>query len=57
MACIEKIDFPKAFFYCDPPYPEETRASKNDYKFEFTTEKHIQLSEKLHSIEGASHDK
>ena len=52
MACIEKIDFPKAFFYCDPPYPEETRASKNDYKFEFTTEKHIQLSEKLHSIEG-----
>lgn len=52
MDCIEKIDFPKAFFYCDPPYPEETRASKNDYKFEFTTEKHIQLSDKLHSIEG-----
>lgn len=52
MDCIEKTDFPKAFFYCDPPYPEETRASKNDYKFEFTTEKHIQLSEKLHRIQG-----
>ena len=50
--CIDKVDFPKAFFYCDPPYPEETRASKNDYMFEFTTEKHIQLSEKLHKIEG-----
>ena len=50
--CIDKLDFPKAFFYCDPPYPEETRASKNDYKFEFTTEKHIQLSDKLHKIEG-----
>lgn len=50
--CIDKIDFPKAFFYCDPPYPEETRASKNDYKFEFTTENHIQLSDKLHNIQG-----
>jgi DNA adenine methylase len=52
MDCIEKIDFDKAFFYCDPPYPQETRASFNDYKFEFSTEKHIQLSEKLHSIKG-----
>lgn len=50
--CIDKIDFPKAFFYCDPPYPEITRNSKNDYKFEFTTDDHIQLSEKLHSIQG-----
>lgn len=24
----------------------------NDYKFEFSTDKHIALSEKLHSIEG-----
>lgn len=50
--CIDKIDFEKAFFYCDPPYPKETRASFNDYKFEFTTENHIQLSEKLHKIKG-----
>lgn len=50
--CIEKIDFEKAFFYCDPPYPEETRASFNDYKFEFDTEKHIQLAKKLHEIKG-----
>lgn len=50
--CIEKIDFPKAFFYCDPPYPKETRKSFNDYKFEFTTEDHEQLAEKLNNIQG-----
>lgn len=50
--CIDKLDFEKAFFYCDPPYPKETRASFNDYKFEFTTEDHIKLADKLHSIKG-----
>lgn len=50
--CIDKIDFKNAFFYCDPPYPKETRASFNDYKFEFTTQNHVDLSEKLHSIKG-----
>lgn len=49
---IDRLDFKKAFFYADPPYPEETRASYNDYKFEFTTDDHIRLSEKLHSIKG-----
>lgn len=50
--CIERIDFPGAFFYCDPPYPQETRASFNDYKFEFSTEMHIDLAKKLHEIKG-----
>ena len=50
--CIDRIDHPKAFFYADPPYPEESRKSKNDYKFEFTDDDHRLLSEKLHSIEG-----
>jgi len=49
---IDKIDFDKAFFYCDPPYPKETRESFNDYKFEFTTANHHILSEKLHNIKG-----
>ncbi len=52
LECIDKIDFSGAFFYCDPPYPSETRKSFNDYKFEFSTEKHIELSNKLHSIKG-----
>lgn len=50
--CIERIDFKGAFFYCDPPYPYETRASKDDYLFEFTTEQHEQLAKKLHTIKG-----
>lgn len=31
--CIDKLDFKEAFFYVDPPYPKESRASFNDYKF------------------------
>ena len=50
--CIDRLDFKDAFFYCDPPYPYETRASKNDYLFEFTTKQHEQLAEKLHTIKG-----
>lgn len=50
--CIKKIDFPGVFFYVDPPYPLECRASSNDYKFEFSTDDHRKLSEHLHSIEG-----
>jgi len=49
---IQKTDFKKAFFYCDPPYPKESRASFNDYKFEFSTKQHEDLAEVLHSIKG-----
>jgi len=49
---IQKIDFDNAFFYCDPPYPKETRNSYNDYKFEFTTADHEQLADILHNIDG-----
>lgn len=48
--CIDKLHFDKCFFYCDPPYLEDVRKSKNDYKFEFSTADHICLSEKLHSV-------
>lgn len=51
-ACIDKIDFPEAFFYVDPPYPLECRASSNDYKFEFSNDQHRELAKRLHSIEG-----
>ena len=50
--CIDKTDFDKAFFYVDPPYPANCRASKNDYKFEFFDEHHEHLAEKLHNIQG-----
>lgn len=50
--CISKIDFHGAFFYVDPPYPLECRASSNDYKFEFSEEQHRELARRLHAIEG-----
>lgn len=50
--CIDRLDFPNAFFYADPPYPLECRASSNDYKYEFSDDKHRELSDRLHSIKG-----
>lgn len=52
LECIDRIDFDGAFFYLDPPYPYETRASKNDYAFEFSTEQHIALAKRVNSIKG-----
>lgn len=49
---LPRIDFPKAFFYVDPPYPKQVRASYNDYRFEFTDQDHIDLAAALHSIKG-----
>jgi len=51
-ACIDKIDFKQAFFYCNPPYSKRSRKSHNDYKYEFNDEQHFQLSEKLKTING-----
>lgn len=55
MTAIDRIDFPGAFFYCDPPYPLESRGSNHkggDYCFDFTDEDHERLAERLHRIEG-----
>ncbi|TQI71795.1 DNA adenine methylase [Gramella sp. Hel_I_59] len=50
--CLERIDFPEAFFYADPPYPNESRSSHDDYKFDFTDADHYELAERLHEIQG-----
>jgi DNA adenine methylase len=40
----KQCDDQETFIYCDPPYPIETRSSKNTkYKFDFTNEDHISL--------------
>lgn len=52
LTAIDRLDFPGAFFYCDPPYPQECRNSKNGYAFEFSDEQHRELSERLHRIAG-----
>lgn len=50
--CIDRLDFPDAFFYCDPPYPGESRSGSHDYRFDFTDEDHRRLAERLHRIKG-----
>lgn len=50
--CIDRLDCRTVFFYADPPYPAECRASYNDYKFEFSDENHRDLADKLHKIDG-----
>lgn len=49
---IRTLDFPGAFFYCDPPYPRDVRNSFNDYRYEFQVKDHEDLSAMLHSIQG-----
>lgn len=49
---IFDIDYPGAFFYCDPPYPLDCRKSHNDYKYDFKKSDHEDLAEILHSIKG-----
>jgi len=50
--CIDKIDFDKAFFYCDPPYHKQSRNSYDDYKFEFSDTDHEELADRLNNING-----
>lgn len=52
-AAIDKLDFDGAFFYCDPPYPAESRSGRGkDYRFEFSDGDHEMLAWKLHQIKG-----
>lgn len=49
---IERYDSPETLFYCDPPYPHESRGDSNAYEFEMTDEEHTELAEKLHTVKG-----
>lgn len=46
------VDDPAAFFYCDPPYPKESRCSFNDYTFDFSNDDHHDLAAVLHALTG-----
>lgn len=53
--CISRLDGPNTFFYCDPPYPIESRGSHDrgkDYAFDFKDNDHEQLAWELHKIKG-----
>ncbi len=49
---IERYDSPDTLFYCDPPYPHESRGDSKAYGYEMSNEEHVRLSRILRGIQG-----
>ncbi len=49
---IRRYDSPETLFYCDPPYPHDSRGDSKAYQYEMTDLEHIQLHEALSSVQG-----
>jgi DNA adenine methylase len=49
---IRLYDSKDTLFYCDPPYPHETRGDAKAYGFEMTDEDHRKLAALLSKIKG-----
>jgi DNA adenine methylase len=54
LVVIERYDSPQTFFYCDPPYPAETRGrwKTHAYAHEMTGDQHRELAYVLANITG-----
>ncbi len=48
---IKRYDSPETLFYCDPPYPHESRGG-TAYGFEMTDDEHRELAQVLHNVKG-----
>ena len=49
---IKLYDSEDTLFYCDPPYPHESRGDSNAYGFEMTNREHEKLAELIKSLKG-----
>lgn len=49
---IRRYDSPDTLFYCDPPYPHETRGDAKAYQYEMTDAEHIMLAQLLGSVKA-----
>ena len=49
---IEQQDTSDTLFYCDPPYPHETRAVKKLYEHEMSYKDHVKLLDTLKNCKG-----
>jgi DNA adenine methylase len=49
---IKLYDDKDTLFYCDPPYPHETRGDDKAYGYEMTDKEHTKLAEVLKEIRG-----
>jgi DNA adenine methylase len=49
---IRRYDSEETLFYCDPPYPHETRGDSKAYRYEMTDDDHRALAKVLRSVKG-----
>ncbi len=50
---IERYDSEETLFYCDPPYPHDSRLDTDAYaQYEMTDDDHCDLAKVLHSVKG-----
>lgn len=49
---IRRYDSKETLFYCDPPYPHDSRGDSKAYGYEMTDQDHRELAEVLHNVEG-----
>lgn len=49
---IELYDDKESLFYCDPPYPHESRGDSKAYGFEMTDDEHTKLAKVLRNVKG-----
>jgi DNA adenine methylase len=49
---IQRYDSTETLFYCDPPYPHDSRSDVNAYGFEMKDTEHRALAEVLHNVQG-----
>lgn len=49
---IRRYDSDETVFYCDPPYPHDSRTDTNAYGYELTDEEHRSISDVLRNVKG-----
>ncbi len=49
---IRRYDSAETLFYCDPPYPHESRGDRKAYSYEMSDADHVELSKTLHAAKG-----
>ena len=52
LSVIRRYDSEGTLFYCDPPYPHESRGDSNAYGFEMSDDEHRELGAVLHKVTG-----
>lgn len=49
---IQRYDSEETLFYCDPPYPHDSRSDLKAYRYEMVDHEHRALATVLHNVKG-----